>query len=98
MTRGKHWTMSSIAYEQLLCNSKQFQQEEEEQDDDLKQCHDIRDEKTGGQRQDKSSQFVFNMWWAVFVTVIIVTLGRKKSRYPTYFLILCFRDSIVPSQ
>ena len=77
--------MSSIAYEQLLCNSKQFQkQEEEEQDDNLKQCHDIRDsdEKTGGQRQDKSSQFVFNMWWAVFVTVIVVTLGRKKSRYP----------------
>ena len=73
--------MSSIAYEQLLCNSKQ---EEEEQDDNLKQCHDIRDsdEKTGGQRQDKSSQFVFNMWWAVFVTVIAVTLGRKKSRYP----------------
>ena len=83
MTRGKHLTMSSIAYEQLLCNSKQFQQEEE-QDDNLKQCHDIRDsdEKTGGQRQDKSSQFVFNMWWAVFVTVIVVTLGRKKSRYP----------------
>ena len=69
--------MSSIAYEQLLCNNKQFEQQEGEQDGDPKLCH-IRDsyEKTGGQqRQDKSTPFVFNIWWAVFVTVVVVTLG-----------------------
>ena len=70
--------MSSIAYEQLLCNSKQFQ--EEEQDVDPKPCHDIRDsdEKTSGQRQDKSAAFVFNIWWTVFVAVIVATLGEDQ--------------------
>ena len=66
--------MSSIAYEQLLCNNSK---QEGEQDGDPKLCH-IKDsyEKTGGQqRQDKSTPFVFNIWWAVFVAVVVVTLG-----------------------
>ena len=108
--------MSSLAYEQLLCNSKQdetqelchdISQSEEQllcnikQDETQELCHDISqadgqrlynckqeqtqelchdisqsDKNKSRQNQDeRSSQFVFNIWWTVFLTVIVVTLG-----------------------
>ena len=69
--------MSSIAYEQLLCNSKQFEHQRDEEEKDSKPFRDnkVSDDKTSGQGRDKSSQFVFNIWWTVFVAVIVATLG-----------------------
>ena len=83
--------MSSLAYEQLLCNIKQDETQElcndisqsdkqllysTNQEETQELLHDISqsNEKKSGQ-DERSSQFVFNIWWTVFLTVIVVTLG-----------------------
>ena len=85
--------MSSLAYEQLLCNSNQEETQElchdiSQSDEQLlcnsneeeKQevCHEFsqyNENKSRKNQDERSSQFVFNIWWTVFLTVIVVTLG-----------------------